>query len=146
MFVYVRLLAQQRWLLRQRFYSAHTENTDEVFSNPYFHEGNPKNNSQEILCVSMRWSFHLPDFFSYKTGVSLQKQSQRSKSLLEDGSRSSGLFWKRKCHFLFQNNPEDLDQLYCTRLIYNFAVLSGKVGSHLILNKYGTSILFAILC
>ena len=34
--------------------------------------------------------------FSYNTKLSLPKQSKRSRSVLQDGSRSLGLFWKKK--------------------------------------------------
>ena len=34
--------------------------------------------------------------FCYNTSFTLPKQSQRSRSILEDGSRSLGLFWKEK--------------------------------------------------
>ena len=34
--------------------------------------------------------------FCYNTNSTLPKQSQRSRSVLQDGSRSLGLFWKAK--------------------------------------------------
>ena len=34
--------------------------------------------------------------FCYNTNITLPKQSQRSSSVLQDGSRSFGLFWKEK--------------------------------------------------
>ena len=34
--------------------------------------------------------------FCYNTNFTLRKQSQRSRSILQDGSRSLGLFWKEK--------------------------------------------------
>ena len=34
--------------------------------------------------------------FSYNTKLTLPKQSKRSRSVLQDGSRSLGLFWKKK--------------------------------------------------
>ena len=34
--------------------------------------------------------------FCYNTNFNLPKQSQRPGSLLQDGSRSLGLFWKEK--------------------------------------------------
>ena len=34
--------------------------------------------------------------FCYNTNFNLPKQSQRSRSVLQDGSRSLGLFWKEK--------------------------------------------------
>ena len=34
--------------------------------------------------------------FCYNTNFTLPKQSQRSRSVLQDGSTSSGLFWKEK--------------------------------------------------
>ena len=34
--------------------------------------------------------------FCYNTDFTLPKQSQRSRSVLQDGSRSLGLFWKEK--------------------------------------------------
>ena len=34
--------------------------------------------------------------FCYNTNFTLPKQSQRSRSVLQDGSRSVGLFWKEK--------------------------------------------------
>ena len=39
---------------------------------------------------------HLPYFFGYKTVFFLPKQSQTSRSVLQDGSRSYGLFRKGK--------------------------------------------------
>ena len=36
--------------------------------------------------------------FCYNTNFTLPKQSQRSRSVFQDGSRSLGLFWK-------ENNP-----------------------------------------
>ena len=39
---------------------------------------------------------NLPYFFGYKTEFFLPKQSQRSRSVLQDGSRSFGLFRKGK--------------------------------------------------
>ena len=33
---------------------------------------------------------------SYNTKLTLPKQSKRSRSVLQDGSRSLGLFWKKK--------------------------------------------------
>ena len=37
-----------------------------------------------------------PMKFYYNTHFSLPRQSQRSRSILQDGSRSLGLFWKEK--------------------------------------------------
>ena len=34
--------------------------------------------------------------FCYNTSITLPKQSQISRSVLQDGSRSLGLFWKKK--------------------------------------------------
>ena len=34
--------------------------------------------------------------FSYNTKLTLPKQSKSSRSVLQDGSRSLGLFWKKK--------------------------------------------------
>ena len=34
--------------------------------------------------------------FCYNTNFTLPKLSQRSRSILQDGSRSFGLFWKEK--------------------------------------------------
>ena len=34
--------------------------------------------------------------FCYNTNFTLPKQSRRSRSVLQDGSRSVGLFWKEK--------------------------------------------------
>ena len=34
--------------------------------------------------------------FSYNTNLTLPEQSKRSRSILQDGSRSLGLFWKEK--------------------------------------------------
>ena len=34
--------------------------------------------------------------FCYNTNFTLPRQSQRSRSVLQDGSRSLGLFWKEK--------------------------------------------------
>ena len=43
------------------------------------------------------WLFDLPYFFGYKTEFFfLPKQSQRSRSVLQDGSRSLGSFRKGK--------------------------------------------------
>ena len=40
----------------------------------------------------------LPYVFGFKASFSFQKQSQKSGSVLQDGSRSSGLFRKGKTH------------------------------------------------
>ena len=34
--------------------------------------------------------------FCYNTNFTFRKQSQRSRSILQDGSKSLGLFWKEK--------------------------------------------------
>ena len=38
--------------------------------------------------------------FCYNTNFTFPKQSQRSRSILQDGSRSFGLFWKEKIHLI----------------------------------------------
>ena len=38
--------------------------------------------------------------FCYNTNFTLPKQSQRSRSILQDGSRSLGLFWKEKLRLI----------------------------------------------
>ena len=50
----------------------------------------------------------LPYFFSYKTEFFLPKQSQRSRSILEDGSRSLGLFRKGKIGIIAKFHWTDL--------------------------------------
>ena len=61
--------------------------------------------------------------FCYNTKFTLPKQSQRSRSVLQDGSRSLGLFWKEKAPSYnrrnmvirvlpFLNNPKLLDPSY----------------------------------
>ena len=46
--------------------------------------------------------------FCYNTNFPLSKQSQRSRSILQDGSRSLVLFLKEKT----LKNPKDLDPSY----------------------------------
>ena len=61
------------------------------------------------MCIVMQISIVL---FSYKIGFSLPKQSQRSRSILQDGSRylgllgsrSFGLFGRRKKNFYKRKN------------------------------------------
>ena len=40
--------------------------------------------------------------FRYNTNFDLPKQSQRSRSVLQDGSRSLGLFWKEKLRLIIE--------------------------------------------
>ena len=42
--------------------------------------------------------------FCYNTNFTLSRQSQRSRSILQDGSRSLGLFWKEKTLSYNQRN------------------------------------------
>ena len=42
--------------------------------------------------------------FCYDTNFTLPRQSQRSRSVLQDGSRSLGLFWKEKTLSYNQRN------------------------------------------
>ena len=42
--------------------------------------------------------------FCNNTNFTLPKQSQRSRSILQDGSRSLGLFWKEKTQSYNQRN------------------------------------------
>ena len=42
--------------------------------------------------------------FCYNTNFTLPKQSQRSRSVLQDGSRSLGLLWKEKTPSYKQRN------------------------------------------
>ena len=42
--------------------------------------------------------------FYYNSNFTLPKQSQRSRSILQDGSRSLGLFWKEKTLFYNRRN------------------------------------------
>ena len=50
----------------------------------------------------------LPYFFSYKKEFFLPKQSQKSRSILQDGSRSLGLFRKGKTRIIAKFLPTDL--------------------------------------
>ena len=68
--------------------------TCEYSTNADFHNG--------ILC------FELPYFFGYKTEFFLPKQSQRSRSVLQDGSRSFGLFRKGKIGIIAKFHRTDL--------------------------------------
>ena len=47
--------------------------------------------------------------FCYNTNFTLPKQSQRSRSILQDGSRSLGLFWKEKILSYNRRNMVDID-------------------------------------
>ena len=47
--------------------------------------------------------------FCYNTNFTLPKQSQRSRSILQDGSRSLGLFWKEKILSYNRRNMVDFD-------------------------------------
>ena len=42
--------------------------------------------------------------FSYNTNLTLPKQSKRSRSILQDRSRSLGLFWKKETLSYNQRN------------------------------------------
>ena len=63
-------------------------------------------NDSHRIYSAIRRGFHLSRMttnnlissmkFCYNTSFTLPKQSQRSRSVLEDGSRSLGLFWKEK--------------------------------------------------
>ena len=48
-------------------------------------------------------------FLNYKTGFSLPTQSQKSRSILEDGSRFLGLFWKGKTAIIAKFYKTELD-------------------------------------
>ena len=50
------------------------------------------------FCHSRMTSNNLmsPIKFCYNTNFTLPKQSQRSRSILQNGSRSLGLFWKER--------------------------------------------------
>ena len=50
----------------------------------------------------------IPYFFGYKTVFFLPKQSQKSRSILSDGSRSLGLFRKGKTRFTAKSHRTDL--------------------------------------
>ena len=101
---------------------------------------------------TIRWGFPLsrmstnneisPMKFCYNTSFSLPKQSQSSISVLSDGSRFLGLFWKEKkipvlqlnkyIRFLGLNPPSIL-QLYYTRIYFGFAfhMLCPRYSRHL---------------
>ena len=79
---------------------------------------------RRVFCPSRVTSNNLtsPMKFCNNTNFTLPKQSQRSRSIFQDGSRSSGLFWKENnpsynrrntvCYnvvFSLQNYPENLD-------------------------------------
>ena len=49
--------------------------------------------------------------FCYNTNFSLPKQSQRSRSILQDGSRSLVLFWKEKTPSYNQRNTVSCDSI-----------------------------------
>ena len=48
------------------------------------------------VVASEELNIYLPYLFSAKTRFFLSKQFQRSRSIFQDGSRSLGLFWKKK--------------------------------------------------
>ena len=56
--------------------------------------------------------------FCYITNFPLPKQSQRSRSILQDGSRSLVLFWKEKTPSYNRRNTVFL-YLYITRITKN---------------------------
>ena len=58
----------------------------------------------ECICFEC----HVPYFFGYKTDFFLPKQSQRSKSILQDESRSLGLFRKGKIGIIAKFHRTDL--------------------------------------
>ena len=63
----------------------------------------------------------LPYSFNYKTVFPLSKQTQKSRSIIQDGSRFLVLFWKRELHLIAEN----------TQLIYRCrAILEWETPSH----------------
>ena len=66
-------------------------------------------NSKGLRYLVMKFCcFLLPYFSGYKTEFSLPKQSQRSRSVLQDGSRSLGLFRKGKIGIIAKFYRTDL--------------------------------------
>ena len=64
-------------------------------------------NSEKLMHLGY---MHLPYFFGYKTEVFfLPKQSQRSRSILLDGSKSLGFFRKGKIGIMAKFHRTDLD-------------------------------------
>ena len=63
---------------------------------------------QVLLNVTEYHSFLLPYFSGYKTEFFLPKQSERSRSILQDGSRSLGLFRKGKIGIIAKFHRTDL--------------------------------------
>ena len=50
--------------------------------------------------------------FCYNTNFTLPKQSQRSRSVLQDRSRSLGLFWKEKAPSYNRRNTVNIIQSF----------------------------------
>ena len=73
--------------------------------------------------------------FCYNTNFTLPEQSQRSRSILQDGSRSLRLFWKKKIHLIIEEiwyqdlSLTRIDQLTKVRSkFYLFHFISLNVG------------------
>ena len=61
------------------------------------------------MCLLQQgYLLRLPYFFGYKTSFFLPKQSKRSRSILQDGSRSFGLFRKDKIGIIAKFHRTDL--------------------------------------
>ena len=61
--------------------------------------------------------------FSYNTKLTLPKQSKRSRSVLQDGSRSLGLFWKKKKTPSYNRRNTVVLLLYDYRIVDNILLL-----------------------
>ena len=68
--------------------------------------------------------------FCYNTNFTLPKQSQRSRSVLQDGSRSLGLFWKEKTPSYNRRNTV-CSQTYST--FSNNAILCSRYDVYFVL-------------
>ena len=65
--------------------------------------------------------------FCYNTNISLPKQSQRSRSVLQDGSRPLGLFWKEKTLSYNRRNTVNKLQIYSFKVYWQSNI--GKSAS-----------------
>ena len=59
----------------------------------------------QLICMPV---FPVPYFFGYKTEFFLPKQSQKSRSVLKDGSRYLGLFGKSETDIIAKFHRTDL--------------------------------------
>ena len=58
--------------------------------------------------------------FCYNSNFTLPKQSQRSRSIFQDGSRSLGLFWKENNPSYNQRNTVQRETIFVTYCLFHW--------------------------